>query len=214
MSWPDATLTGCPPTLPPAEVTNAPESERRGWAFALASARAGGNEQAVAELEAIAPYPPPGKPPSLAAVVTAHKWSDAYGGVLAWRRSEEDESRAARLSPDWTDAEAPHVYDGNEFSERYLLADLMNVDLSSVTEVKCPIILLEGRHDRTVNSDVAYAWFHRLRAPTKRFVWFENSAHEPEFEEPGRFLVALLRYARPLAEAAGDALPLSPGGSR
>ena len=69
------------------------------------------------------------------------------------------------------------------------------------------MILLEGRHDRTVNSDVAHDWFTRVTAPQKTFVWFEHSAHEPESEEPGKFLLSLVRYARPIAQKAGDAAP-------
>jgi alpha-beta hydrolase superfamily lysophospholipase len=70
------------------------------------------------------------------------------------------------------------------------------------------VILLLGRHDRTVNSDVAKEWFERLKAPEKHLEWFENSAHEPESEEPGKFLLSLVRYARPIAERAGDAPPI------
>src|SRR5262245_56843275 len=38
------------------QMIDGPESERRGWAFALDAARRAGNEDAVRELEAIAPY--------------------------------------------------------------------------------------------------------------------------------------------------------------
>jgi proline iminopeptidase len=99
------------------------------------------------------------------------------------------------------------VFDGNEFSEQYLLADVMTMDLSGWTTFRIPVILLEGRHDRTVNSDVAYEWFNKVKAPEKHFVWFENSAHEPGSEEPGKFLVALVRYARPIAVKVGDGAP-------
>jgi alpha-beta hydrolase superfamily lysophospholipase len=95
----------------------------------------------------------------------------------------------------------------DEFSERYLLADVLSRDLSAETELKCPLILLEGRHDRTVNSDVAHEWFERVTAPAKYFVWFENSAHEPESEEPGKFLLSLVRYARPIAAKVDDVAP-------
>jgi proline iminopeptidase len=81
------------------------------------------------------------------------------------------------------------------------------MDLSRETQLKVPLILLEGRHDRTVNSDVAHDWFERVKAPQKHFVWFEHSAHEPESEEPGRFLLSLVRYARPITEKAGDVAP-------
>jgi pimeloyl-ACP methyl ester carboxylesterase len=182
------------------QVTNSPQSERRGFAYALAAARAAANDRAVAELSAIAPYAAPGKPLALADVRVAHKWSDVFGGVMAWRPSQEDESHAVRLSPDVTDAEEPHIFDGNDFSERFLLAGLLSLDLSGETTLDCPLILLEGRHDHTVDSDLAHEWFERVKAPRKHFVWFENSAHEPESEEPGKFLLALVRYARPLAD--------------
>jgi pimeloyl-ACP methyl ester carboxylesterase len=189
------------------QVTNSPESERRGWVFAMAAARAAHNEKAISELQAIAPYPTPGEP--IEAIAANHRWIDYFGGVMAYRHDQEDESHAVRLSPDYTDAEEPHIYDGNGFSERYLLAPLLNMDLSGETTLEVPLILLEGRHDRVVSSDVAHDWFERVKAPEKHFVWFENSAHEPESEEPGKFLLALVRYARPIAEKAGDAPDLT-----
>lgn len=189
------------------QLANGPESERRGWAYSMTQARARHDQQAIAELSSIAPYPPRGRDAPLSSVATNHRWIDHYGGVMAYRTDQEDESHAGRLSPDYTDAEQPHIYDGNEFSERYLLAGVVNVDMSKVTELKCPLILLEGRSDRVVNSDVAHDWFVRLKAPEKHFVWFEHSAHEPETEEPGKFLLSLVRYARPIAARAGDVAP-------
>jgi proline iminopeptidase len=181
------------------QITNSPESERRGWKFAMAAATAAHNDQAVAQLQAIAPYSIPGKPVVLNDVMVEHRWVDFFGGVMAYRTSQEDESHAGRLSPDYTDAQARHIYDGNSFSEHYLLADVLNVDLSHETNLKCPLLLFEGRHDFTVNSDVAHEWFERVEAPQKQFIWFEHSAHEPTTEEPGKFLLSLVQYARPIA---------------
>lgn len=187
------------------QITDGPQSERRAYAYSLAQAERTHNDQALAELKAIAPYPRPGAP--IEAIGTSHKWSDYFGGVMAYRHDQSDESHAGRLSPDYTDAEQPHIYDGNDFSERRLLGFLLEQDVSKVTTFRCPILIFGGRHDRTVNSDVAAAWLKRVQAPAKRFVWFENAAHEPMTEEPGRFLNALVRYARPLALAAGDGAP-------
>jgi len=181
------------------QIVNGPESERRAFDVALGSARADHNAQALSELTAIAPYPKPGVTPSVADIATTHKWSDFYGGVMAYRRGQEDESHAGRLSPDYSNAEAPHIFDGNEFSEPALLPFTMTIDFGDVTRLACPIILLEGRHDRTTNAELAYAWFQKLAAPAKTFVWFDNSAHEPESEEPGKFLLSLVRYALPKA---------------
>jgi hypothetical protein len=59
--------------------------------------------------------------------------------------------------------------------------------------------VLAGRHDRSVNSQVAREWFDRVQAPSKHFEWFEHSAHEILAEEPGKLLLTLVQHARPLA---------------
>jgi proline iminopeptidase len=189
------------------QVANSPESERRDWAFALDAARKAQNVRAIYELQSIAPYAMSARRIALQQAMIAHKWSDYFGGVMAYRSSQEDESHAGRLSPDYTDAEAPHIFDGNDFSEKYLFAGVLQLDFSKETTFRCPILLFEGRFDRTVNSDVAHEWFKTIKAPEKRFVWFEHSAHEPESEEPGKFLISLVQYARPIAERAGDIAP-------
>jgi pimeloyl-ACP methyl ester carboxylesterase len=188
------------------QATDVPESERRGYAFALAAARKAGNAEAVADLESIAPYAQPGEPIPLKSVALERKWSDFFGGVMAWRTGQTDDE-AAQLSPDYTDEEAPHIYDGNGYSEKFLFAPVLSLDLSGDTTFACPIILLEGRHDRTVNSEVAYEWFKTVKAPEKRFVWFEHAAHEVMTEEPGRFLVTMVEQVRPIAAKAGDIAP-------
>jgi pimeloyl-ACP methyl ester carboxylesterase len=58
------------------QLSSGPESEKRGWAYAMAKARADRNDKAIAELSAIAPYPQPGKPAPLSSVAISHKWSD------------------------------------------------------------------------------------------------------------------------------------------
>ena len=55
--------------------------------------------------------------------------------------------------------------------------------------------------------EVAAAWFDTVKAPEKQLVWFEHSGHMPMTEERGKFLLSLVRYARPFAEKAGDVTP-------
>ena len=126
---------------------------------------------------------------------------------MAYRSSNSPESELAQLSPDYTDAEISHIWQGNDFSERYLLADVLKVDLSGIVTLDCPLIIFAGRHDLNVNSQVAAEWFAKVKAPSKHFEWFETSAHLPMTEEPGKFLASLLRYARPIAEQSGDIPP-------
>ena len=126
---------------------------------------------------------------------------------MAYRRDNSAESALVRLSPDYSDEEVVRVWEGNDFATPYLLPALLTLDLTLIRKIDVPLILLLGRHDATVNSDIAAAWLDALNAPEKRLVWFEHSAHMPMTEEPGKFLVSLLRYARPIAEQAGDVAP-------
>lgn len=188
------------------QAANIPESERRGYAYALDAAKKAGNREAVAELLSIAPYAEPGKPIPLDDIRIERKWSDFFGGVMAYRVRQID-GIAARLSPDYSDEETRRVYEGNGYSQDFLFSPVLSVDFTHVTRLDCALIVLAGRHDRTVNSYVAHEWFERVQSPFKRFVWFENSAHEVMMEEPGKLLVTLVTHARPLAAAAGDVAP-------
>jgi pimeloyl-ACP methyl ester carboxylesterase len=189
------------------EMADMPESERRGWAFAMAAAQRTHNAQAIRELHSIAPYFAPGNPNKLEDVFTERKWIDVFGGTMAYRHGNSADTDLARLSPDYTDAELPHLWDGNKFTERYLLAGFLDRDWSTFRKFDCPVIIFAGRHDYIANSNVAAEWFAKIEAPSKQFVWFENSGHMPMTEEPAKFLVSLLRYARPIAEQAHDVSP-------
>jgi len=189
------------------QLTDGPESERRGYAFALDAARRDGNTEAVKQLEAIAPYPAPKGETPLKSIYTERRWLGHYGGVMAYRVDNDAESDLSYLSPDYGDTEIKHIWDGNDFSEKYLLAGVLGLDESGTRKLDCPLIIFAGRHDYNVNSAVVAEWFAKVEAPSKQFVWFENSAHLPMTEESGKFLVSLVRYARPIAERAGDVPP-------
>lgn len=189
------------------QMADMPESERRGWAFAIGRARATGNAQAVRQLESIAPYFAAGHPSPLEDLYLERKWVGYFGGVMAYRHDNDADSDLVKLSPDYSREELRHIYDGNEFAERFLLADLIAGDWSVIRTLGCPLFLFEGRHDTNASSEVAREWFEQVAAPAKQFVWFEDSAHMPMTEEPAKFLVSLVRYVRPLAEQAGDSAP-------
>lgn len=188
------------------QVVNTYEGERRAWVFAMDAARRDGNAQAVRELESVAPYPRPGELIDIDDLYVVRRWVAYYGGTMANRRDNNADSRLARLSPDYTDEESRRVWEGNAFVTPILLPSMLARD-PHFDEVEAPIILFSGRYDTNVNSDVGAEWLARLKAPEKRIVWFEHSAHMPMTEEPGKFFASLLRYVRPIAERAGDAPP-------
>ena len=189
------------------QMADMPESERRGWAFAMDAAGRSGNAEAIHQLQSIAPYFAPGHPNPLKDLYLQRKWVGYFGGVMAYRHGNDADSDLIKLSPDYTAEELRHIYDGNEFAERFLLADLVDGDWSVIRTFRCPIFLFEGRHDYNANSQVAWEWFQKVQAPRKRFVWFEESGHMPMTEEPGKFVISLVSFVRPIAEKVGDAAP-------
>ena len=189
------------------QLIDGPENERRNWRFAIDAARRAGNAEAVRELETIAPYAPPGQTIPIKDLYVQRKWIGFFGGVMAYRRDNSADSALVWLSPDYSDEEIRRVWEGNKFATPYLLPALLTLDLTSIRKIDVPLILLLGRHDATANSNIAAAWLETVEAPEKRLVWFEHSAHMPMTEEPGKFFLSLVRYARPIAERSGDVAP-------
>jgi proline iminopeptidase len=50
-----------------------------------------------------------------------------------------------------------------------------------------PVYFRSGRYDHRSDSGLAQIYLSEIEAPKKAFVWFENSAHSPPFEEPEVF---------------------------
>ncbi len=56
----------------------------------------------------------------------------------------------------------------------------------TVVELDLPVYFLSGIYDYTVNYNLTKDYFEKLQAPLKGFYTFEQSAHSPMFEEPGK----------------------------
>lgn len=189
------------------QVTDSPESERRGWAWTIKQAKAAGNEEAVRELQSIAPYAEGSAPIPVPSIMIQRKWLGYYGGA-AWRRRGGDfEAAAIKLSPEYSDEDVRNAFKGQPAVSEALLPHVLSADLTSIRKLEVPLILMLGRHDINVSSEVAAEWFERVAAPSKTLVWFERSGHHITSEEPGKLLNALITRVRPIAEKAGDVAP-------
>lgn len=177
-------------------------NERLSFEFGLAQAREEGNEEAIAELESIAPYPGD-QPLTRERIVVARKWPQHYGGLNAYRNAEQDYYYGASLlSPEYDCEDRKAFFDGNVFTLAHLLDEFLEVDFTGVLEFPIPVVMFLGRHDYTSPSELTDAWLRQVDAPHKQAVWFEHSAHMVPWEEPGRTLVALLEHVRPLVVEA------------
>jgi pimeloyl-ACP methyl ester carboxylesterase len=187
------------------QVVNGRRNEEDGYAFALQQAKAQGNDQAVRELQSIAPYP--GTNLTIDRIGVRSKWEMYYGGLAYGRHDYQFESELESLSPDYSEADLDAIGDGSQFSLHYLLQPLLAIDFDNVTHFGCPVIVFVGQHDYTTSHELTEKWFAHIQAPSKRLVIFADSAHMIMQEQPGRFLTHLVNDALPLAQKVGDAAP-------
>lgn len=188
------------------QVVNVRRNESVGYGFALRSAKAAGNADAVRELQSIAPYPGNG-PLTLPRLAIRSKWEMYYGGLAYGRRGYGFVADAETLSPDYSESDLDAIDKGSLFTFKYLAESMASIDFDNTTRFDCPIILLEGAHDETTSHELAEQWFGHLQAPSKRLVLFADSAHMVMMEQPGRFLMHLVTDALPFAQKAGDVAP-------
>lgn len=66
--------------------------------------------------------------------------------------------------------------------------------LTEIQNIEVPIYFFEGRHDRIAACapELVVEYCKILRAPSKEIVWFENSAHHPNIDEPYKFQQELI----------------------
>jgi pimeloyl-ACP methyl ester carboxylesterase len=181
------------------QILNGGDNERVGYANTLKAARKAGNAKAVQELEAIAPYPNLDGSTPLEKARVDRKWSGYYGGLAAGRSSLDWYSNALEMSPEYSDKDIEAINNGTAISLRALLPQEAKMDLTKYTRFRTPIVIFAGRHDNTTPSEIVAAWLPGVRAPSKKLIWFENSAHMIATEEPGRVLVHLVQDVRPFA---------------
>lgn len=189
------------------QIINMTQGETAGYAWVLGQAKAAHNDQAIKELEAIAPYPEANGAIPIDKLGVDRKWEVYFGGLTHGRSTYDVWENAEKISPDYTADDFKAIDKGSAFTLPKLLSDLMAVDFTGVTTLKCPVFIFAGRYDYTTPSEPVKRWFDKVQAPEKKLIWFENSAHMMYVEEPGKVLVHLVQDVRPIAVRAGDAAP-------
>ncbi|HVY92090.1 MAG TPA: alpha/beta hydrolase [Bryobacteraceae bacterium] len=174
-----------------------PASERICYSFTLAEAERRGNEKAVRELRAIGP-----PPHSARSVMAARTWLTRFVGFIRgmslWKFS-----LLVISGPECSVFDLPNIIRGTRFSTETMWTEVSALDLTkAVPSLQVPVSFFLGRHDHVVAPETSQAYFDMLAAPQKELVWFEESAHEPPFEETARFNEIMSGTVRRIAAAA------------
>lgn len=171
-----------------AQMANQLESEKLAYDFMLQQFRQNGNSAMVRKLEA-APVTLSGGTPrdylllrdgamhSLG-IGTTRDMDSVITGILL----------PSFASPDYTFMEKVNMWRGKSRSGvSSLWDDMLVTDLADeVPQLEIPVYFLHGKYDYTCAYATAKAYFEKLKAPVKGFYTFEQSAHSPFFEEPGK----------------------------
>ncbi|TGE04295.1 alpha/beta fold hydrolase [Hymenobacter fodinae] len=180
------------------QVINTQENERVSFEYALKRATAEHNEVTLKELRSIAPYPG-NQPITRKRIIIARKWPQYYGGLSAYRSESKYYFNAPLLSYEYSSKEVEAIDQGSLFTLGRILPAFLQVDFKPVKSFPIPVFMLMGRHDYTTPSEPTASWLAQVKAPLKRGIWFENSAHLIPLEEPGKLLLTLVNEIRPLA---------------
>lgn len=116
------------------------------------------------------------------------------GGELFAARSYWPLLKTGLAAPEYTLRDVLNVKKGADLVGQEMKYDVVPKPLDGeVREADVPVFFFLGRHDFNTPSQLAAQYLDRLDAPLKRLAWFEESAHFPFFEEPGRFHGELLQ---------------------
>ena len=115
------------------------------------------------------------------------KWLDAFGGL--WHSAEKfDQLGWMTSSVEYAWPEKLRYTRAATKSFNLFLPQLAAVDLDiTVPQVGVPVYFAVGRYDHMAPFEVSQTYFSILQAPKKEWVWFENSAHFPQWEEMQKF---------------------------
>lgn len=142
------------------------------------------DDEAAARLQEL------GAPPyeSAAKVFEVGRLTARYGGVFHQEPNRYWATLRAILGGVVAPWEIPPLTRPNQTSIDAMHEELLELELSrSVPSVDVPVVFVLGRYDRRADAKLAAGYLERLRAPAKRLIWFESSAHNVPFEEPDLF---------------------------
>jgi pimeloyl-ACP methyl ester carboxylesterase len=167
----------------------------------LAAARERRNQNAIKDLESVAPYPPPRLSFRKDSIV--NQWA---GELLGPHSRQPEFTNIKRLLLDLVSAPEYSLGDdyafvrGQQLSLNVFLPQLTDLDLTKLgLDFRTPVFFFEGRQDPFCRPSLIWEYNKTIRAPQKEFIWFETAGHFPFFDERQQFADELDNRVLPLA---------------
>ena len=146
-----------------------------------------GNERDVTKLESLASDIKSGK------VLTPRKYVRKYGGAARLIDDNRDYIEGFLTHPEYNLLDVLRYSLGISENQDKLLKESITYPLPElVTSIEIPCYFVMGKYDYMTTTETAKEYFDSIKANTKEFIVYENSAHYPQFEEKEKFAQWLL----------------------
>lgn len=178
------------------QVVSMIEGERMGYIHTLELARRKNNAQAIEELEALAPYPNK----DIASLQVKSKWIAEFGGSYYGEGGLLKNFILKGLySPDYSLWELSYFLDGAPLD--WFLEAMKDIDLRTLGyDFEVPVLFLIGSHEWQTPYPLVLEYYEQIKAPYKKYISFDNSAHFPFVSDPVKFSSVLKNELLPLVQ--------------
>jgi pimeloyl-ACP methyl ester carboxylesterase len=170
------------------QVINSNEGELISYQYALRKAKEAKDTTSVNQLNSI------GLPPYEGYQSTSIQRNilGNYGGVFGGELTYPEIIRIINHSPDYTQKDKQNILPVFIQVNNQMWEQVTSIDLTGIKRIKVPVYFFLGKHDYSVPFEIAERYLNKLKAPYKEIVWFENSGHYPNLEEPEKYQDVLI----------------------
>lgn len=163
------------------QVVDMKEGEKISYSYTLNKAQESGDSSAVVSLKNIGV--PPYKDWS-GSINIQRQLLAKFGGSFR-KISFREMGKYWNTSPYYTDADRNNFLKAFSQTQSLMWDELYKLNLSdSIIEFKVPVYFFTGRYDYQTPFELMERYFKIIKAPYKEIIWFENSGHFPNLDEP------------------------------
>ena len=168
------------------QVVNIELNEIISHKFTMDEAVKEGNKKAIRQLSKLHP---PYSSEEINQISKQRKWLNYYGGAIYGQKTSWYLIKQIFSAPEYTMRDIIKFVSGVLFSLTNMWTELVETInfFEDVTEWKVPVYFIVGRFDYNTPFELSEKYFQQIKAPKKKFFWFEKSAHSPNYLEPEKF---------------------------
>ncbi|MBN1646726.1 MAG: alpha/beta hydrolase [Spirochaetales bacterium] len=169
------------------QIVNEQRSYQLTREFCLNQASAAGNSKAMKQLANIV-LPDNSELIKIKDAYILFKWLHAFHGAFYREDNMSHLNNMFAVSDEYSPIDLIRHKIGTALSLLFMRDDLEQVNLfAEIDLVNVPVFFCMGRQDYQTPFPLACEYFDFLKAPLKKMIVFEESAHYPLFEEPDKF---------------------------